>query len=109
MGYFLILNQNVFIGARNRDGETVMHIAVGMERLDIVNMLSDTGADPFLAAVDNKSPALHFAARYGIPQIINTLLELGADKSAAKISSETPYEITVRWNRRDNAELLRTR
>jgi hypothetical protein len=35
------------------------------------------------------------------------LLELGAKRSIRNISSETPVAIAERWNRRENADLLR--
>jgi len=102
----------------------------------MVKILADAGSDPFSTAVDGKSSAeiaivrgrdaiqavfsgkaieardpsgntvLHYAARMGKPEAINLLLELGANKRVRNISSESPADIAIRWNNRDNAVLL---
>ena len=131
-----IINQGARINVVDSNGKTPLRLAVDLGLLGHAKLLADAGADPFLAAVDNKSPAdiafangieyikalfsgraintkdasantiLHLAARYGTPSIIETLLELGANKTLRNISSETPADIAVRWNRTDNIELL---
>jgi len=50
---------------------------------------------------------LHYAARLSNPNIISILLELGANRSIKNITSESPNDIAIRWNRKDNSELLR--
>lgn len=132
-----IISRGARLNTVDSNGKTPLRLAVDTDQWGAAKILSDAGADPFLAAVDNKSPAvisfekgedciralfsgrginakdssentiLHFAARYGNPQTINVLLTLGANKSIRNISSEIPYEIALRWNRADNAELLR--
>jgi ankyrin repeat protein len=125
------------INAVDNNGQTPLRLAVDLGLLEQAKILADEGADPFFVAVDNKSPAdiaiskgvnyvralfsgrainsrdssantvLHFAARYGTPEIIETLLELGANKTIRNIASELPVDIALRWNRIDNAELLK--
>jgi ankyrin repeat protein len=132
-----IINRGGRINAVDNNGKTPLRTAVDLGLLEQAKILADAGADPFLMAVDNKSPAdiaftkgeaciralfsgtainardnssntiLHLAARFGTPQIITTLLELGANKSIRNISSEVPVDIAIRWNRAENAELLR--
>ena len=132
-----LINQGSRINAIDNNGHTPLRLAVDMNLLNQAKLLADAGADPFLSAVDNKSPAdiaftkgeecikaifsgkainamdnsantiLHLAARYGTPGIIETLLELGANKTIRNISSEIPYDIAARWNRTENAQLLR--
>jgi ankyrin repeat protein len=132
-----IISRGGRINTVDNNGKTPLRTAVDLGLLEQAKILADAGADPFLSAVDNKSPAdiaftkgepciraifsgsainakdnssntiLHHAARFGTPQIITALLELGANKSIRNISSEAPVDIAVRWNRSDNAELLR--
>ncbi|MDR0301156.1 MAG: ankyrin repeat domain-containing protein [Treponema sp.] len=132
-----IINRGGRLNAVDNNGKTPLRTAVDLGLLEQAKILADAGADPFLMAVDNKSPAdiaftkgepciralfsgtainakdnssntiLHHAARFGTPQIITTLLELGANKTVRNISSEVPVDVAIRWNRADNAELLR--
>jgi ankyrin repeat protein len=133
----VIINQGARINSVDNNGQTPLRLAVDTEQLEAVKILADAGADPFMAAVDNKSPAdiafvkgedciralfsgkainakdssantiLHLAARFGTPQTIETLLELGANKTIRNIASEIPADIALRWNRTENADLLR--
>jgi len=133
-----IISQNgVRLNAVDYNGKTPLRLAVDFDILESAKIIADAGADPFITAVDNKSPAeicfsrgdeciralfsgrainsrdssentiLHYAARYGTPQSIGLLLELGANKTIRNISSELPADIALRWNRRENAEILR--
>jgi ankyrin repeat protein len=132
-----IINQGIRINSVDNNGRTALRLAVDMNSWEIAKILADNGADPFLAAVDNKTPAdisfskgedciraifsgkaingkdnsantiLHLAARYGTVDIIQILLELGANKGLRNISSELPSDIALRWNRREIADLLK--
>jgi len=132
-----IISKGARVNAVDNNGRTPLRLAVDTFQWASIKILADAGADPFLAAIDNKNPAeiafllgeecikalfsgrainardssqntvLHLAARYGTPENINTLLGLGANRQTRNISSEIPYEIAVRWNRIDNAELLK--
>jgi hypothetical protein len=42
----------------------------------------------------------------GRPDSISLLLELGANKSVRNIAAESPADIAMRWNHRENAALL---
>ena len=136
-----ILRAIILKGARlnavDSNGKTPLRLAVDMNSLESAKLIADSGADPFLSAVDNKTPAeiaftkgnlciralfsgrainardssgntiLHIAAHQSTPDIITLLLELGANKTIKNIASELPIDIALRWNRSDNAELLR--
>jgi len=132
-----IISQGARLNAIDNNGKTTLRLALDLELWQAVKILADSGADPFFVAVDNKAPAdiafskgemgirsvfsgkaisakdssgntiLHYAARLGGPDIISILLELGANRSIRNIASESPNDIALRWNRRDNAELLR--
>jgi len=132
-----IIGQGVRINAVDNNGKTSLRLAIDMELWEIARLIADAGADPYITAVDNKTSAeiaftkgeiclraifsgiainardstgntiLHVAAQLGNPQSISTLIELGANKTIRNISSETPFDIAMRWNRPSNAELLR--
>ena len=132
-----IISRGVRLNAVDSGGKTPLRLAIDMEQWAAAKLLADSGADPFFAAADGKSPAeisfskgdecikalfsgrainakdnsentiLHFAARYGNPHSITLLLAYGANKTVKNISSENPYETALRWNRRENAELLK--
>jgi len=135
-----IIRTIVSAGARintvDNNGKTPLRLAVDMNSFDAAKIIADSGADPFMAAVDNKTPAeiaftkgseciraifsgrainsrdssgntiLHLAARYGSPEVINILIQLGANRTIRNIATESPYDIAVRWNKKDNADLL---
>jgi len=132
-----ILSQGARINAIDNNGKTPLRLAIDLEMWQSAKIIADSGADPFLAATDGKSPAevafskgevgiravfsgkainakdssgntvLHYAARLSKPDIISILIELGANKSIKNITSESPNDIALRWNRKDNSELLK--
>ena len=132
-----IMSRGARLNAVDSNGRTPLRLAVDLELFDSAKIIADAGADPFISAVDNKTPAevafskgydciralfsgrlidsrdnlgntiLHLAASIGSPQSISLLLELGANKSIRNISLETPFETAIRWHRYDNAEALR--
>jgi len=125
------------INAVDSNGKTPLRLAVDINSFDSAKIIADGGADPFMAASDNKTPAeiaftkgelcvralfsgrginardssgntiLHIAARFASPEQISTLIELGANRTIRNIAAETPHEIALRWNKNENAELLR--
>jgi ankyrin repeat protein len=133
----VIINKGARINAVDYNGKTPLRLAVDMELWQSAKIIADSGADPFLTAVDNKSPAeiaiaqgevgiraifsgkainakdssgntiLHLAARLGSADTISILFELGANRSIRNISSEIPSDIAVKWNRTEISELLR--
>jgi len=132
-----IINLGARINAVDNNGKTPLRVAIDMGEWESVKIIADTGADPFIVAVDNRTPAeiaftrgneclraifsgrainardnsgntiLHLAARYGTPSNINLLLDLGANRTIRNIASETAYDIALRWSRFDNADALR--
>jgi len=132
-----IINNGARLNTVDYNGKTALRLSVDMDQWETAKIIADAGADPFILAVDNKTVAeiaftkgdiciravfsgrainardstgntiLHISAQHGSPSAISALLELGANKTIRNISSEVPYDIAVRWNRRDNADLLR--
>jgi len=132
-----IITQGARLNAVDNNGKSPLRVAVDMELWEQAKALSDAGADPFLSAVDNRTPAdisfvkgevctralfsgrainskdssgntiLHLAARQGTPEIIDILIQLGANRTIRNIASEIPFDIAIRWNKGENAALLR--
>ncbi|MCL2802255.1 MAG: ankyrin repeat domain-containing protein [Treponema sp.] len=133
-----IVNTGARINAVDSNGKTPLRLSIDLNQWESVKIIADAGADPFMSASDNKTPAeiafskggeciralfsgrainsrdssgntiLHIAARHGSPESISILLELGANRSIRNIASESAFDIAIRWNRADNAELLRS-
>jgi len=132
-----IVNQGGRINTVDSNGKSPLRLAVDMEMYQAAKIIADAGADPFQLAVDNKSPAeiafskgedciraifsgrainakdssgntiLHLAARYGTPNLVSVLLEMGANRAVRNVASESPNDIALRFNRSDNSALLR--
>jgi len=133
----VIISQGARVNAVDYNGKTPLRLALDYEMIEAAKIIADSGADPFVTAVDNKSPAeiaiakgevyiravfsgrainakdssgntiLHYTARLGTPQLITVLFELGANRSIRNIAAESPNDIALRWNKKDNSELLR--
>jgi ankyrin repeat protein len=132
----LIVEQGCRLSAVDSNGRTPLRLAVETGCWEAAKLLADSGSDPFSVAADGKTPAeiaiakgnagiqslfsgravnardssgntiLHYAARQGTPACISLLLELGANKTIKNIAAESPRDIALRWNLRDNAVLL---
>ncbi|MCL2720118.1 MAG: ankyrin repeat domain-containing protein [Treponema sp.] len=132
-----IVNRGARINIVDSNGKTPLRVSIDLDAWESAKIIADAGADPFITAVDNKTPVeisfskgnecikaifsgrminvtdssgnsvLHFAARYGTADDVRLLLEFGANKSLKNVASESAYDIALRWNRRDNAEVLR--
>lgn len=118
-------------------GKTPLHYALEAKRFDVAKLLTEEGANPFVfsgaedtaAMVAVKTgkdavaalfagptiigsdalgnTALHYAAGQPSPEIVQFLLDLGANKNAKNVSGETPADIAKRWLRDKNEKLLR--
>jgi len=132
-----IITKGARIDSVDSNGKTPLRLAVDMNSWEAAKLIADAGADPFIPSVDNRTAAeiafskgddclraifsgkainskdsagntvLHIAARHGTPANIAILVELGANKTIKNFASESPYDIAVRWNRSNNAEILR--
>jgi ankyrin repeat protein len=131
-----IVNQGARLSAIDAEGRNPLRLAVDQGAWDCAKLLADAGADPFTIAGDGKTPGelalakgqtgvqalfsgraihardasgntiLHYAARYGNPELISLLLELGANKDLKNISAERPADIAIRWDQPETAALL---
>jgi ankyrin repeat protein len=124
------------VSAVDSEGRTALRLALDINALEEVKMLSDAGSDVFAPAADGKTPTsvalskggaavravfsgtainardrtgntvLHYAAQTGKTDMIGILLELGANKNIRNIAAESPADIAQRWNHRDAAAML---
>jgi ankyrin repeat protein len=132
----IILDQGARISAVDFEGRIPLRVAIDLGSWETAKLLADSGSNPFSVAGDGKTPAgialaggppalralfsgkaigshdaagntiLHYAAQTGSGELINLLIEMGADKRSRNIASESPADIALRWNRADIAALL---
>lgn len=125
------------VNLRNGKGVTPLNEAVSIGEKNIVLVLLENGADPFVAtssgdcALSNAfkkgnieildgivkynatntdlqgDTILHYAARLANDVTVNHLLALGLDKSAKNYSGETPSQMAARWKNSDVSDLLK--
>jgi ankyrin repeat protein len=132
----IIISQGGRLSPVDAEGRCPLRLAVDKESWELAKTLADSGADPFITAGDGRTPAelvimkgpapvrtifsgkaigardssgntiLHYAARYGSPETVAVLLQLGANKSIKNISAESPADIAKRWDRADTLSML---
>ena len=132
----VIIDRGTRLSAVDSNGRIPLRVAADMNEWELAKVLADAGSDPFMIAVDGKTSGeititrggdairsvfsgrainakdgsgntiLHYAARMGKPDTITLLLQLGAAKNARNIAAESPADIALRWNNRENAALL---
>ncbi len=83
-----LLDQKVDINGQSR--VTPLIAAVDGDRLEVVRLLLQRGANPNVRAEFNGQVALHFAAKKGNLAVVNLLLEKGAEPNIQDPSRQTP-------------------
>lgn len=86
-----LLAQNDTVSARDKDGQTILHIAVSKSDLDIVKLLLMYGADPNAKDQNGETP-LHYAARQSRAVIVDELIEHGADVNLRSSKGMSPLD-----------------
>lgn len=88
-------------------GETALLRAVrSRDRLDVVRLLLEKGADPNLPVYHSNETPLHHAALFAGPQTIRLLLAAGAEIEARQQQGETALFVAAGRGYRDNVEAL---
>lgn len=100
-----LIEHGAEVNARNDEGITPLHLALYPE---VAACLLDHGA-PIQCASDNGSTPLHTQVADGEERldVIELLLERGADRNAKDYYGLTPLDIAVKREEREIIELLR--
>ena len=91
----LLAEKSERVSAKNRYGETPLHMAAFRGHKDIVELLIAKGAN-VNAKEKNSATALHFAAQEGHKDIVELLIAKGADVNAKTIKGQTPLHFAAR-------------
>ena len=118
----ILINAGATVDAHNIDGWTPLHyccgilstkVTVGLNRLQMVKLLLENGANPNLGIdngraeemPDNSTP-LHFAAYSGANDILELLLKYRAEVNSPDMNGRTPIMIAAGQNHSDTVEIL---
>lgn len=86
--------------------EPPLILAVKKERIAIIELLLEYGANPNLKDPDGNT-ALHYAVRMALPEAILSLLRHGAGTTIANTQDETPLSLTRTFKLKSIAALLK--
>jgi ankyrin repeat protein/L-ascorbate metabolism protein UlaG (beta-lactamase superfamily) len=84
--------------AKNEGGDTVLHLAAGAGRRDVVDFLLAQGADPLAKNNDGQNPLL-YAAYAGSKDIVAAFVALGADFKYQDVRGASPLHFAAREGR----------
>jgi len=96
------------VNAKDNDGYTALHLAVGKRgSLEVVKLLITEGVD---VNVKNKGGAtpLHFTAFYGQEDVTKLLIDNGVDVNMKGLTGETPLDWAMRGKNGINANRFHT-
>jgi ankyrin repeat protein len=104
----LLLEAGADARATNQEEGTALHFwASGSEDASVVvKLLVDRGANPSAVATEFRVTPLHFAAGSGHPQVVRTLLTVGANINAKNVANQTPLFLAVSEDRFESAHVL---
>jgi serine/threonine-protein phosphatase 6 regulatory ankyrin repeat subunit B len=94
-GCEVLLSRGADLFVRDRDGNSVVHHAASMGRLELLESLLSAGAD-VNAANDRGQTALHLAASAGSFETCQLLLDRGASLEAVDADGNTPLHLAAR-------------
>jgi ankyrin repeat protein len=96
---------NAKIGATNNRGKTALHLAAENNRIALVKLLLDNGADP-AARSDGGWTALHNAAEKGHEEVVTLLLKKNANVNATTSSGMTALHWAAQNGKESMVRLL---
>jgi len=80
------------INMQDKDGYTLLALAVHYGRVGMVESLLKNGADPNKATHITKDTPLHLAVSLKLKKIQDLLIESGADEHAVNAAGKVPWE-----------------
>ena len=100
-----MLRAGIYLGTKNKEGRTPLHLAVLLKNLEAVEILIRSGAH--INAQDNKgNTALHFAIKHSQEAIISTLLEWRASSNFGDYQGNTALHWAIKLEDIDTAKQL---
>ncbi|GFO29409.1 ankyrin [Plakobranchus ocellatus] len=78
-GFERMLEKVSSLDQTNHNGQTALHVAVNLEKLNIVRIIVQHGGDLDCTTKFSCMTPLHLACRYGLEQIVQCLLDSGAN------------------------------
>ena len=91
-----LINANPFlVFAKNRAGNTPLHLAAYNEHLEIAQALIKAGADVNAITGGTSQTPLHLAAQEGNPEVVTALLANGANVNAPDKWGYTPLHVAA--------------
>jgi ankyrin repeat protein len=124
----LILDHKALVNARNKEGDTALHLAVRLDQKENGELLISRGADIFAPNSNGESPLylafataggvrrwminpqtvqardglgnsiLHYAAQWKLDSQISFIVQSGVPTEAANATGETPLFLAVKYN-----------
>ena len=88
-----------------QNGITPIAYAIGGNHLEVVKGLMQIKADPHNVDVGRNS-GLHYAAGYGRKDLVEFLLNSGADANKANAQGQTPFQVASRNKQAVTMKLL---
>jgi len=106
----MLIERGASVNERNNAGWTALHEACRWGRDDVIDILVANENVNLEDRNENGETALHLAAMYGasygVPVVIETLVEAGATVDAVDSSGKTPTDIVLLSTRAEKDELL---
>merc|ERR1712007_35447 len=102
------LNKKQPIDTQDQKGITALGYAIGANRIAVVNLLTDSRANPF--AVDSQgNSGLHYAAGYGRKELVEYLMKTGAQVGQTNAQGLSPLSVATVNKQTGIVDMLRAR
>ncbi|KAJ8037647.1 Transient receptor potential cation channel subfamily A member 1 [Holothuria leucospilota] len=97
----LLINEGAAVDTTDSDSKTCLHMAVEMDHVNFVKMLLQKDCDDSFINATSKHEwtALHFAAENGNTEILQCLLDAGANITARDYQERTPLHVAASFGR----------
>jgi len=102
----LFINKGADVNATDKDGNSVLMMAVQQGYPDIVEELIGEGADKTIRDINTKQSLLHSAAIYGYGDVATILIQSGLDVNARDSDGKTPLYYAQKYGHKTVADPL---